>query len=60
MIQDKILGWKRTIEPEVMLELIQLIAGLRAFHFTNSKTKFDIQEVISPYYFDKILISNTP
>ena len=36
--------------------MIQLIAKSRAFYFKILKIKIDIQEVISLYSFDKILI----
>ena len=42
------------------LKKIQLTDVSKAFHSAILKTKFGIQEVISPYSFDKILISSTP
>ena len=41
-------------------EIIQLIVGSKAFRSTISKTLVVIQQTISPYSSDKILISNTP
>ena len=40
--------------------MIQLIARSRALHFAIVKTKVGIQEVISPYSFDEIVILSTP
>ena len=43
-----------------MLEMIQLIARFKAFHFAISKTNFGAQEVISFDSLYQVLISNTP
>ena len=40
--------------------MIQLIAKFMAFYSTISKTKFGIEDVISSYFFNQFLISNTP
>ena len=56
MIHVERLRGKLIIKPNVTLELIQLIAGSKAFHSAITKTKFDIQEAISPHSFDEILI----
>ena len=39
MIYDKRLGGKHIIYPEIVIEMIQLIAGFKAFH---SKTIFGV------------------
>ena len=44
----------------VALEMIQLIAGYKAFHSTISKMKFGVQDMISSNAFNQFLISNTP
>ena len=43
-----------------MLEMIQLIAGSKAFHSAISKAIVAIQEEISPYSLHEISLSNTP
>ena len=48
MIHDERLGVKHVIEPEIAIEMIQLIAGVKAFHFVISKTIVSIQEANSP------------
>ena len=40
--------------------MIQLIAGLKAFHFVILKTIIGILEANSPYSIDKILLPTTP
>ena len=60
MINDKRLGRKQIILPEITLEMIQLIAGSKKFHPIFFKKIFRVQKVKSTYYFDKILISTTP
>ena len=59
MIHDKRLEEKHIIKPEIVLEMIQLITGLRDFHFTILKINFGIQEAISPYSLNEISLSNT-
>ena len=60
MLQEDRLGGKYKIEPKVTLEMIQLIAGFKAFHSAISKMNFDIEEVISSNFLHQFLISNTP
>ena len=60
MIKEDRLGWKHAIQPEVTIEMIQLIAGFKAFHSPISKTKLGIQDVISSYSFNQFFILNTP
>ena len=43
-----------------MLEMIQLIVGCMAIYSVISKTKIGIQDVIYPYSFDQIFVSNAP
>ena len=42
-----------------MLELIQFLAGSKAFHSANSQMIIGIQESISPYSLNKISLSST-
>ena len=52
--------WRKTHKlNRCHAQMIQLISGSRAFHFVILKMKFGIQEVISPYSLNKILLSNT-
>ena len=37
MIHEKILEGKHIFLPEIMIEMIQLIAGFKAFHFRDFK-----------------------
>ena len=60
MIRDERLGAKHIIKPAIAIEIIQLIAGSKAFHLVISKTIVDVQEVNSPYSFNKISLSTTP
>ena len=39
--------------------MIKLIVGFMEIHFSNFKDEDGIQDVISPYSLDQILISNT-
>ena len=47
MLQEERLGGKDLIQPKVALEMMQLIAGSKAFHLEILKMKFSVQEVIS-------------
>ena len=60
MIQNRRLGGKHIIKLEIAFEMIQLIAGSKAFHSAILKMNFDVQEVISPYSLNEISLSNTP
>ena len=59
MILDKRFRGKHIISPEIVLKMIQLISGSKDFHSGISKMIDDIQEVNSPYSFDKISLSTT-
>ena len=60
MLKENELRWKHPIWPEVVLEMVQLISGFKAFHYAISKMKFGIQDVISSYSLNQFLISSTP
>ena len=60
MIHDKRLEGKHVIEPEIAIEMIQLIAGFKAFHSTISKMIIGVQEANSFYSIDEISLPTTP
>ena len=53
MIHEERLGEKHIFYPNTVLEMVQLVARLKAFHSSILKMNFKIQEVKFSYSFEK-------
>ena len=48
MIHDDRLEGKHVFQPEIAIEMIQLISGFKAFHSAILKMTIDVKEINAP------------